>query len=351
MNINTTFAHELCASPTGIDKLSLYTRDFTIRDGKRSGLTVQPAIINLSDGQDRNLPLFKDGNGKQYNGAKAYRNDELCTVNINQHGLNVILNPSKPYHPYELCRDEATLEERLNTVYKHLQAAGIKANYGGMTVSRIDLARNGSMNNPCPAYLPVFSGLGFARAKRQATYPDGHSINNNTFGLTFYNKGKEAGTDRENLLRAELQFKKAKGSNFKGLYIGKVEDIAEVGFSHLNETYTGIMQGQVFKTDSFNGQQLITFADTLQQLNVLKEIYGPQRALTAFVGINGIEATLEATAGLDGYRRLLKQYGVHRNTIRKKLNEAQRYLALRSQMQQSKTIGKLYREMWRQFAA
>lgn len=351
VNINSTFALTSSAPPTGIDKLSLTTRDFTVVNSKRSGLTVQPAPRSLATGQDNNVLLFRDKSGREVSGMKAYANDELFAVNINQHGLNIILNPSKPYHPTELCRDEETLSKRLETVYSRLAERGIKANYGQMKVSRIDLARNGQMKNPCRSYQTIFTGLDLARAKRQATYPDGYTTGNNTFGLTFYNKGREAGTEQDNLLRAEMQFKKSDGKLYRLLSIGRVDDIAEVGFSHMDDVYREIMQSHVFRTDTYANQQTIVFSDSLQQLQTIIETVGKQRSLIYFERLHGIESLLQATGGIDGYRHLLKQAGYHRNIVRKRVNELHRNLDTFSQMKQSRTLGKLYRELHRTFAA
>lgn len=352
MNINSTFAHSPCASPTGIDKLSLTTRDFRITDGSRSGLTVQDAPRQIGTDENNNVLLFRDAAGQDITGMKAFRNEELFSININQNGLNVVLNPSKPYHKYELCRNEETLSERTETVFKRLKALGIKTDYEAMKVTRIDLARNGEMKLPCFSYQPVFSGLGIPRTKRAASYPDGYSNNNNTFGLTFYNKGKEAEIENvDNLLRAELQFKKAKGTNFKGLQIYSVKDIAAVGFGHLNDVYADIMQKHVFKTDTFTGQARITFADSIEELKAIQQQYGKQQALVIFEGIRGIEPLLNDFGGIEGYRQFLKSYGCHRNTVAKRIRTVQKSLAFISQMHKSKSIGKLYRELWQTFAA
>lgn len=351
VNINSTFALTSSAPPTGIDKLSLTTRDFTVVNSKRSGLTVQPAPQSLATGEANNSTLFRDKSGREVSGMKAYLNEELFSVNINQHGLNVILNPSKPYHPTELCRDEETFHNRLQTVYRALRERGIKADYGQMKVSRIDLARNGQMKNPCTAYHSIFSGLGISRAKRQAAYPDGYTTGNNTFGLTFYNKGREAETGQDNLLRGELQFKRSDGKLYRLLSIGRADDIAEVGFSHLNDNYREIMQGHVFRTDSYANQQTIVFADSLQQLNTIIETVGKQRSLIYFERLHGVESLLQATGGIEGYRKLLKQAGFHRNIVRKRVNELHRNLSMFSRMKESRTLGKLYRELHRTFAA
>jgi len=351
MNINSPFALTSSASPTGIDKLSLTTRDFTVTNGKRSGLTVQPAPRSLATGQDNNVLLFRDRGGREVSGMKAYANDELFAVNINQHGLNVIINPSKPYHPTELCRDEETLSKRLETVYGRLAERGIKANYGQMKLSRIDLARNGHMKQPCRSYHTIFGGLGLPRAKRQATYPDGYTTGNNTFGLTFYNKGREAGTEQDNLLRAEMQFKKSDGKHYRLLSIGRVDDIAEVGFSHLDDVYRQIMQRHVFKTETYAGQQTIVFSDSHQHLQAIIETVGRKQALICFERLHGVESLLQATGGIDGYRHLLINTGYHRNIVRKRVNELQRNIDTFSRMMSDRTSGKLYRELHRTFAA
>lgn len=353
MNLNRTFAHDVCASPpkTGIDKVWLTLQDFSIRDGSRSGLTVWPASVDLAKNEDRNVTLFTDEAGKRFRGSKAAANSDLYSLDINSKGLRISFNPSKPYHPYELCSDEETFSERLENVFRAVSDThGIRANFHKAKVSRLDLTRNTFTRHHFQTYLPILAGLNFARSKQQALYPDGYEVRNNTFGCIFYNKGQEAGTGHHNLMRAEEQFKKAKGKFARDLNVYSAADILEVGFSHLNDRYVNLMRNEIFKTDTFSGQVRLSFADVVTELNIYLELYGKQ-ALNMLLLNNGIEPILEKVGGVGGFIELLRYKGFHRNTVSKYQKKINRLLSLRHQMNESATISKLYRELWTAFAA
>lgn len=353
MNNNRTFAPMIGASTkTGIDKLVIKTKDFSIESIQESGLKVRQGDVNLSDGTSNNTLLFtakKDK--KQIIGCKAYLNEELFSVNIDFRGLQITFNPSKPYHPYELCSDEESLSERLKNVRNGLSKYGIGMDFDKMELHRIDLTRNNFMLNPFRSYGELFNGLAFKRSKNNSQHNgETYTTYNSGFGMSFYDKGTESNLQYDNLLRGELQFKNPKNSNFKKLQIGIVKDIGQVGFHHLNSVYVEIMKSDVFKTKNFDGQINLNFADQLNILESYEIQYGKRSGIKKFISGYGIENLLSELNGLDGFKHLLKLRGYHRNVISRHVSELHKELNFKSTFSKNK-YGKMYRELVLAFAS
>lgn len=354
MNLNRQFAHEVCA---GIDKVSLWmpAGNFDVKDGHKAGLKLKAGTIDLATGETDSTLLFRDKAGRQFEGAGAYDNSELYNLNINRYGLNLIFNPSKPYHPHHLCTGDEVLQERTERVFNDLYRKGIKADWLQARLTRIDLARNAEMEHPCVAYTPVFSLLRVPRSKRQATYPDGYGTGNNRFGFNAYNKGKELRPehkeyDQDNLMRQELQFKH-KDVIAKKLHVVSVNDMYEAGMEQLNKCYQDTMRGEVYKAKDLQlNQVLIPFASHLETLIDLQKEHGRQ-AINVWLNLYGVAGLVEAVGSTDAVLAVIDEAGYHRNTRMKYGKRIQRLMNTRAMLKQQKGIGKLYREMLQKFVA
>ena len=354
MNNNRHFAHGPCA---GIDKLSITVKDFQIKDASRTGLILQPGQIDLATGSTYESYLFTDGGGKKFEGQKAYLNHSKFNLSINKFGLQVIINPSKPYHPYDLCQDDKVLQERTQAVFKHLYDKGIRANYHEARVSRVDIAKNALMKHPIVAYNPIMHMLRIPRAKRQANYPDGYSSNNKQFGFNSYNKGKELkevghkeliGID-DKLMRQELQYK-TKNSVSNKLQIVSVQSLFDAGINHLNKIYVETLSGIIYKTDEYTSNQFaIPFDNHVQILIELREKF-PQQFINIWFKTHAVLELIEKTGSIKTLESILVEAGCHRNTIRKKIHEVRYMLGIRAKIKND-GIAKLYRELILKFAS
>lgn len=352
MNNNRPFAHEPCA--TGIDKLVLTSQDFIIKDASTTGLQLKHGFTDLATGEQKEGFLFKDKRGRTISGASAFLNTEQYNLNINSYGLQVTFNPSKTYHPYELCADAKVLEKRIETLSKDIYGRGIRLDIEQANISRIDLAKNAEMSQPCIAYSPVLSWLNIQRAKRSAMYPDGHTSNNNKFGLNFYNKGKELRENdiqviqHDNMMRCELQLKGTQ-SVCKRIGIGNIRTLYESGITPLNDFYNDTLTKDIFKSKNIT-QYRISYTGTKETLMSLKDTYG-QSALNMFYSMYGIGELMNEVGSLQAFEKMLSELGYHRNTILKHRKRILSLLDIQKNITKQSGIGKLYKELLYKFAS
>lgn len=353
MNNNRPFALTSSASP-GIDKLVLTSTDYFVKDASKTGLQVKHGFTDLATGEQNNPYLFTDKTGRKVEGVSAFLNTEQYQLNIDKRGLQVVFNPSKAYHPYELCTDINVLQERIETLSKDINGKGIRMDIEQAKISRFDLARNGIMNEPCIAYSPVLSWLNIKRSKRNAMYPDGHSSNNNRFGLNLYNKGKELRNNGielitdDNMMRCELQYKGTQ-SVCKRTEISTVQSLYEYGMDHLNNLFKETLSQDVFKAGQSNQLQ-IAYTDIKEFLRQLKQTYG-RNAMQVFYSTYSIEALINDIGNIDAFKNILQDLGYHRNIVRKHEKRILEYMNVQRMISKTSGIGKLYKELYYKFAA
>ena len=353
MNNNRPFAHTSSAS-FGIDKLMLTSQAFIIKDASQTGLQVKHGFTNLATGEQSNPFLFKDKTGRKIEGVSAFLNTEFYGLNINQFGVQINFNPSKAYHPFELCNDPKILQQRIENVSKDLYSKGIRLDIEQTKVSRIDLAKNSEMIHPCIAYGAVMSLLNINRAKRNAMYPDGHSSNNNKFGLNFYNKGKELRQDgieiipHDRMMRCELQYKSSQ-SVCKRTGISTLESLYEIGTENLYNLYKETLSQDVFKAGQSNQLQ-ISYTDIKEIIMQLQPMYG-RRTMEVLYSSYGIETLINQLGSVEHFESILKDLGYHRNTITKHKKRLMQYLNLQKIISKASGIGKLFKELHLKFAA
>jgi hypothetical protein len=309
----------------GIDKVVLKIKDFTVKNAQKSGFTVQPASVDLATGEDSNGLLFVDGAGHSISGLKAYRNTELSQVTVDGYGyLTVQFNPLKAVHGYNLASTDQVFQERLQTVLKDLTRQGIRAPWNEATLHRIDVARNILTAEPVSTYNSVYPWLNVKRVKRQSQYPDGFGTGNNSFGVILYNKGLESkgyeaegyqAYEGDNLLRGELQYKKAK--TIQSRFGCKVlKHIAEAGIEHFQDGFRHDMADRVFRQTALSNQYSFAFTDHVEILKELKARH-PRKAVSMFFQIASIPALLQSYGSLDNIKKVMAEAGYQRNAIYK----------------------------------
>lgn len=329
----------------GIDKIVLKTREFQVNKAEMSGLTVQPASIVLSTGEDQNVPLFTDKYGQRISGQKAYLNTELHQTTIDRWGyVSVQFSPLKAVHGYHVASTDEILQDRIKTVLKDLTDHGINANWHESTLHRIDVARNVFMSDPVSTYGNVYSWINAKRSKRQTQYPDGFSTGNNSYGVIFYNKGlesKEYKADgyvpylKDNLLRGELQFKKAK--SIQSVFGCKTLDhIRQSGIIHFQNEYRSVMQDRIFRQQTLSNQYSFSFTDHVDLLISLKE-ESERTAIATFLQVENISVLMQKYGSLQNLIKVFQQAGFTRATINRQIKHVKNLIYL-SERLKKKTV-------------
>lgn len=283
-----------------------------------------------------------------------------ATVEVDQRGLHIQLNPSKLQHPYELTADMVGPIEQVKGLLKHLT---VDADIETATLSRVDISKQAVMPDPVVAYASAFSVIQGRRAKHRVQYPDGFTVGNKSRSLTFYDKQKErmqAGVSGvpENLLRAEARYhgKEVIGNTNTGIGAGTVKDLLTMDADYLTERYNTYLLRDVFRTSS--GTQLaINFGNGMKTLEaVMHRNNGrPGQAIKAMMQCYGIDGMIADFGSLDGIVEALRMQGVPKASLYRYRAEFGRMLELQRDIARYRKdaggIGKAIDLLIRTFAA
>lgn len=338
----------------GIDKLILTTRSFSISKAAEAGLTVKPKHYILGKPVEDDPVLFKDNSGTTVKGDGAYLHDKLYTLDINQHGLRVIINPSKPYHPYQLVSDTMVFADRIETVERQLKTRGIKLNLMDAKISRVDIARNITTKEPVRMYAGVFNFLDMPRSKRQATYPDGYSTGNNSRGMICYNKLQECrdnGHDvkGDDMLRAELQNKKTDAVK-RFLKLNCYADLLSAGVEEMGEIYKATVKNEIFKVKPLYEQPSICYDDTVEIMLYYKKKH-PHSWERKYRAIFSINDLIRLHGNIENYLRLVKEIAGNRQQVKRVREDIMKQMQLREQLLKDSPSTKRYNEILNKLVA
>jgi hypothetical protein len=343
-----------------IDKLTLYTRDFSVKDSTGiKGFTAVPCHVNLENldkGESLNNLLFLDKLGRKVTGSKAYLNDDLFNLTISQAGLNLQLNPSKPYHAFDLVPNDETLLGRLKIAFSRLNKYGINAGWQTARPVRIDLAKNEVMNQPVSVYNEVFRWLNVPRSKDRREYPEGYQVGNKSVLVSFYNKGLKARLDGEkiytgdDLLRAELQFRN-KASVKSSFEVGTLDDLLRAGLDHCKNVYRTEMNDRVFRSgQKINDQVCISYGDETRILKELKK-QSERTAIGKYIQLYGLPGFFETFGTLAMFEKIMLDAGFSRQTCHKYKKQIEGMILLRKFFFKKNTVRKMYSELKLKFAS
>jgi hypothetical protein len=297
---------------TGIDKIALTTKEFSVKHTDllvtktTTGQGSQPAF------------LYKDKAGNEVWGNNSYHNTERMNMSISGYGMQVLVNPSKLFHPYELLTDVGKLQEVKSIIEQELQEVGVKADIEGAKMFRLDLAKQATMKQPVLMYAEAFRTV---KAKRLTgrTYPNGFYFSNKGSELCFYDKGLEAKIlGLHNFMRGEARFKKGEIVQ-KQTGLVTFSDLLRADADYLTNKYNNYLQDRVFKPANRPKQGILDFNEEGQFIQYLKAQY-PRGWFKMWLLMGGIEQKVLGLGGLEGVRELLAKVE-HRNNVGRHLNE------------------------------
>lgn len=251
----------------GIDKLNITTREFIVPDANR--LNIDYYGRKAGQAEIVQQPLFVTPDGEYIEGRKAHYNGNGYGLNINPHGLSVVMSPAKvlsPNKPFLLPTDAQQIDDAVRTIEGRIKAdTGILLSYDAANICRLDLARQIRMPRPIADYSPAFHTLRLKGSqKKQRTYGEQtftYNESKSPHQFSFYDKAveyiaslpqKELPEDLKRLsngteyLRAELRLLKTdyiqKATNTNGNY----ERVLSAGFDGLNGIYDNYLHSKIF---------------------------------------------------------------------------------------------------------
>lgn len=330
---------------SGIDKIALTTKEFSVEH--------KDLLVTKSTSGQGAQPIFlyRDKAGNEVWGNNSYHNTDRLNMSISGHGMQVLVNPSKLFHPFQLLSDVGRLQEVKAMMEEDLREVGVKADLEGAKVFRMDLAKQATMQQPVLMYAEAFRTV---KAKRLtgSTYPNGFYFTNKGTQICFYDKaleGKIVGL--HNFMRGEIRFRKGEIVQ-KATGVATFGDLLKTDAEHLTACYNQSLQDRIFKVKRSLQEGVLDFSQEEQFIHYLKAQH-PRGWFKMWLLLGGIEQKVLGLGGLEGVRHLLSQVE-HRNNVGRHINELNELLHMKGVYDASKgdlTVAGMVNEVQTMFAA
>jgi hypothetical protein len=348
MNINSTLITYKVTQPPGIDKITLSTTDFAIKDIKQ--LAIAPNIKKQGDDHATETPLFIYKN-EPINGSKAWHNagEELgnFAVNIDCRGMQIVWNPSKMLG--KLSGELSTPQEAYNTseiLQGYLKDIGISTDINSHKVSRIDLAKDRNMQDKVFTYSEALSLLNARRENKKTLYPDGLTLGNKSRQGCFYDKGLELTNEKTNQMRCELRLLKSKPIR-TALDVSHFHQVKQITPEALHTCYTDYINKDLYKLGDFNQ---LSF-DFMSEVSILKSFQKQGRnAFEKWIMLNGIDYVLNIY-GNAGIKNILIHSGFSNKHVLDCMKKINTMLQINSFRTDKPTLSQKYEEIRAKFVA
>jgi hypothetical protein len=291
----------------GIDKVGLWipSEHYSIKSTKY--LTeVNTKRVDAESGEER----------VSYN-AGYNAPDGLFMFDHSDIGARVQFNPSKPYHPYELCGSSADLIERTNRVFDKLDEIGISVNRESSQICRLDITRNIKLDQPLTHYADSLALVKIPRAKRQVQYPGGFLSGNNTRALVVYDKSEESNLEEHGIARGELQLRKREALK----PIGWSYSDAEL-FKRSKDLFTSTME-KTFQINAYelcNDMQLAISFDQFSQLWSNLKVIHPRNTMQQFDNVLSAYAIIDRI-GIPQHLNFCRSTGMQKKNVERRRKE------------------------------
>lgn len=299
----------------GIDKIILTTRDFSIRD-----LSILGVNRNIPQGRrEEDLPVLAISNGHNLVNVRAngmYYNHPTCTFNMsfNRNGAQVIFNPSKILHHYDLVTDLSDVRKLTERIENQMRQVGIGVNLLDATVSRLDLAKQKVLQRRLATYRPA---LEYIKGKRTSStmYESGYRWSNKQHEAIIYDKSLEANLDIKNLIRLEAKFKTTQ-TVCKRTEIRKHSDLLSADTEYITSIYDKYVLKQLFNKDNVTTQHALDFDNEVERMRHLKQTSGRNGIYVYFMHTS-IDAFIERFGDITRFYDVMKEAGYSRSYIAK----------------------------------
>lgn len=315
----------------GIDKIVLQTTDYTVKKIDRSIFGINS---NTKQG-GAELPIYSDLTGTRIQANGYYHNGKIGSYNVNKHGLQVILNPSNKYHPYDLISTGDKLQDVITELSKESSNIGINFNLDHARITRLDLARNAVLKQPFITYM---SALRLLKGTRQNSteYPDGYLIKNTQHQTIFYDKGlklkldKQPVTPPDNLFRGEIRATKNKTVN-RHFELNNLGDLLETAPEQLTTFYKTYLSDKIFKRVEMGDQAQIDFESEIQLYHTLKA-RRPKGYFNEWLHLCSIDTIMQMFGSLRGLELFLYECGENRMTVYRNVKKVQELIQVRGML-------------------
>lgn len=307
----------------GIDFLTLTTRDFIIKD---PSLLAETATKPQGKSKSEIPVLGIDTGFGQMEMIRAnklfYNHDKgIFKFTVNSFGAQVIFNPSKILHPYNLVTDLKEVKKVGDLVTKEMAEIGILLNLDRASVSRLDLTKQAIMNRSIAAYASAFSIM---RGKRLTTtgFENGYRWNTKETELQFYDKGVESKLPLNNLIRLEDKFKKTRVVK-KICGFNNYCEILMSDSTYLTQVYNKFTTDKLF-SDKVGYQSALDFENEVDKLRHFKDM--GRNAVMKYLVCNSLEDFILKFGKIDVLFDIMFKAGFDRSTVSRERQNILDYL-------------------------
>jgi len=351
---------------------------------KKNKLIMQPSPYILEESEPKFLNrhlLYKDKEGNERQGSKAYFNNEILNCEILPSYINGIdtsnlflhFSIPKIYNKgnnfYSVGREGSKIV--IDKVEEELKEIGIKTNINKAKITRIDNFKNVVMEEKFHSYKTIFELLNMSRGKEKFTRQFGTTFlkGNATQQICIYDKIVEIDIKNihcsksgqpminkkslpDNVARFEHRIFKNKNIKQK-LEIELVEDYYKK-YDNIKDYYQKIMKNNLFKLD-IEEIEILYSSKIMNEMNYFEFNYG-RNWLQKYFQYKGIEALTKVNEEIlkEAVRERIKdRKKVYR--IFKDIREGKLIIEVMKSMEgqgkQNKTIGTLYNELKKKLIA
>lgn len=322
MNNNRSLVALKATTPSGIDKIRLFTQDFKISDTRH--LEIIPNRKRQGELEIEKHGLFSC-KGEQVHGEKAFHNSTGVNATIGSHGLIIQYNPSKIKG--ELISDPKEVKAISADIEKDLCSKGIETSFSHCKVSRIDIAKDRQMEDKVFAYQSVWNLIRGKRMGSTVQYPSGYRMGSKYRQSIFYDKGLESNPEggNTNNMRAEVRLMNSRTIQRIATF-SSLEDVYQMDNRYLGTVYNKFLNENVFR--AIDGDPFQYAIDYTNQVNELKAIrvVKPRGGFQQWIMMQGIIGRLEQIGGMAHLHSFLLDAGYNRNTAYRMVRDAEKLI-------------------------
>lgn len=329
----------------GFDKLQLFTKDFLISDPYIFGQNK-----NVSQGKkETDTPILSIDTGTNFENIRAnsiYFNHNLFNFNVNTLGAQVIFNPSKILHPYNLCTDISEVKRVKDIVSKEMGKIGIKLNMDNCSINRIDLAKQQVLDKSIYSYRPAFDFMNGKRVKKVG-FETGYRWGNNSHEAQIYDKSVESNLNFKNLNRLEVKFKKTKYIQ-KNTGLNTFGHVLQMDPNDINGIYNNYLNNSIFQAHKSN-QLVLDFNTEVQKLAYYKN--SGRNAVLNYLVVSTIDVLISKFGSIDVLYDMMYEVGFNKSQISRQRKQLTELLSTQDTGTTEISINCLINELIQKFAA
>jgi len=315
----------------GIDKISLQTKDYSIKQFSNRIFGIKANMPPNSQG----LPTYSDLSGQEIQANSVYHNGLYANYDINKKGLLISFNPSKVYHPYNLVSTGDELGNVIQNINSELAQIGILTSLETARVVRADITRNIQLDEPFQCYMQAFRLI---RGKRQETkeYPDGYLVSNSLHQTCFYDKGKKLELDKENCIipknfgRGEVRAIKGKAVS-RYFNFSTLGDLLETDEREITASYKTYLTEIIFNSKNTSEQMSIMFEDEISFFHKLKE-KSSRGYFNEWLQVCSIDEIFRMFGSIKNLELFLRECGENRTNIHRFVKKINDIILVRGQL-------------------